>query len=202
MGWTSYHAEFYKRNGQIDRKNEMNKIFTQEEHDGADYQGGTCHYPQYRVLKSVMVSSVYYAAIEITNSIKNTREVFGAVALTSTNLKDYYNFSYKDMDDTMEPYYYDCSKGILDLLTPTNNKNANIWREKCRNKLKLKMEKKTINTLPVGSKIKFKRNNGELIELIKHEPAYQYSRPFWFDGTYHWQTKHIPDNFEIIRVGV
>lgn len=202
MGWTSFNAEFYKRNGQIDRKKEMDKRYEQEEHDGSDFKGGICHYPQFKVLKSAMIGRIYYAAVEITNSKENTREVFGAVAITCTNMKDYYNFSYKDMEETMEPYYYDCPKGILDLLTPTDNENANTWRKKCRNKLKLKKERKTISTLPVGSIIKFKRYNGEIVELIKHEPAYQYSRSFWFDGTYHWKTKNIPDNFEIIRVGV
>ncbi len=34
-------------------------------------------------------------------------------------IKDYFNFSYNDMDESAGPSYYDCPKGILDMLTPT-----------------------------------------------------------------------------------
>lgn len=201
MGWTNQHAEFYKKNGEIDRKAELDKIFSQEEHDGSDYNGGTCHYPQYKVLKSTMVGTVYYAAIEISEEAtpEDTR-VFAMVALTSVDKKDYFNFGYKDMSESMHPYYYDCPKGILDLLTHTDIKEANDWRGTCREKLKNKKEKTGLNHLPIGTQIKF-TSNGKEVKLFKHEPGYQFKRPFWFDGVHYWKTTQIPEEFEIIKVG-
>jgi hypothetical protein len=58
-------------------------------------------------------------------------DVYAVVVLIEHRRNDYYNFAYKDMDESMEPYYYDCPARILRLLTPTSDKNANRWREKC-----------------------------------------------------------------------
>jgi hypothetical protein len=66
------------------------------------------------------------------------------------NKNDYNNFGVKDMDETVEPYYYDCPKRILDLLTPTNDERANHWRQVNRDRInsKLKLKDKTIIKLP------------------------------------------------------
>ena len=127
MGWTGIHATHY-RGGKINRKAEMDERWTQTEHDG---------YPELTVLKSSMVGSVYYAAIQIKrNGI--IESVFATTALTSSNMREYFNFLYKDIDETAGPYDCKCPKGILDLLTPTDNEYANEWREKCRAKFKKK----------------------------------------------------------------
>ena len=109
MGWTSYHASFYK-NGKIDRKAECDSIMN------CDMVGNK---GRYEVLKSAMVGSTYYAAVKKTIFKTGTKpekeSVFGVVMLTSVNNKDYFNFSYKDMDESAGPGYYDCPKGILDL---------------------------------------------------------------------------------------
>lgn len=94
-------------------------------------------YPELTVLKSSMVGSVYYAAIQIKrNGI--VESVFATTALTRSNMKEYFNFLYKDIDETMGPYDCKCPKGILDLLTPTDNEYANDWRERCRANFKTK----------------------------------------------------------------
>lgn len=87
-------------------------------------------------------------------AIKNnqTNEVFGLVALLDYANKDYYNFGYKDMDESMHPYCYDCPKRILNLLTPTDNENAKAWRSECRKQLS---EKKKVPTLKDGMIIRF-----------------------------------------------
>jgi len=120
MGWTSYHATNYK-NGKVDRKAEMDKLFTWSNDHVA-----------MKVLKSSMVSTIYYAAVEEIRD--GERTVFAAVCITggADRYDPYFNFSYKDMDETMGPGYYDCPKGILDLLTPTDSEYANEWRRKCR----------------------------------------------------------------------
>ena len=192
MGWTSYHAEFYK-NGTIDRKKEIDELWTQKEIE---------KYPELYVLKSRMVGSTYYAAIEEKeNGV--IKKVFAVVVLTSTNMKDYFNFSYKEMSESAGPYCYDCPKGILDLLTDTDSEYAINWRNKCRENLQKKKDKTTKGTLPVGSIIKFTRWDNEEIVLEKMRPSYQFKRPWWYraDNNTYYFSKYIPDEFEIIKKG-
>lgn len=197
MGWTSYVATLYK-NGKVDRKAEMDKRFTQEEHDGSDFNGGTCHYPKMEVLKSSMVGSTYYAAVRTTNSQTGYDCTWAAICLTSTKWNDGMNFGYKDMDETCHPYQYDCPKGILDLLSPTENENALEWRRKCNEKRTNK--KPTLSSLPVGTRIKYTRWDGKEMELYKHEAGYQFKRPFWMrtDNTGYVSAKYIPENYEVV----
>lgn len=110
-----------------------------------------------------MIGSVYYAAIKdcmrylgesdgksVYESIEDGK-IWCAILLTSIR-GDY--FSYKYMDETVIPYYYDCPESILKLLSDTDNENALEYRRLCREKRK---EKKTrsLSALPVGSIIKW-----------------------------------------------
>jgi hypothetical protein len=90
-----------------------------------------------RVLKSAMVGSVYYAAVEQIYP-DGKREVWAAIFLTKScpRAKDGMTFGYKDMDETVGPYETKCPPGILDLLTPTTSEYANAWRERCRQSAK------------------------------------------------------------------
>lgn len=135
MGWTSYNAKFYK-NGRVDRK--------------AEIENNVIKNDNLKVLKSSMIGSTYYGAIEHIES----KEVFAVVILTSTNMKDYFNFSYKDMDETMGPGQCNCPKSILDLLTPTDNEYANEWRKRCYKNINKGKDKKALKNLPVGTRIK------------------------------------------------
>lgn len=187
MGWTSCRATHYNKNGTVNRKGEMDERWTQREHDG---------YPELNVLKSRMYGSTYYAAIEVKrNGVRE--KVFGTVALTSTDWDDGMNFGYKDMDETMGPYCYDCPKSILDLLTPTDSEYANEWRHKCREKANAPK----LSALPIGTHIKFTRWDGKEIRLFKHSAAYQFKRPFWMleDGSGYLSPKHIADNWVIVE---
>ena len=201
MGWTSYHATHYK-NGKIDRKAECDAYFIEGLNSGF-----------YDVLKSSMVGSTYYAAVRplkksgangsYVDIPEEEQEVFAAVFLTSTNAKDYFDFSYKNMDETYGPCERKCPKGILDLLTPTENKYANAWRKACRENLIKKNNPNALSKLPVGSEIKYKTYNGEEVIAYKHPPAYQFKRPFWYlkgRGMY-VRTGNIPDNYEVIKRG-
>lgn len=179
MGWTSYHATHYKK-GNVDRKAECDAYFMEGLNRG-----------YYDVLKSSMVGSVYYAAVKplkrygdkdangervIVDIPTDEQQVFGAVFLTSTDSKDYFNFSYKEMDETVGPCYYDCPKGILDLLTPTDSEWANNWRAKCRERLEKKKNPNALNKLPAGTIIQvtmpfdtkfFKK--GDIVKLQKRK---------------------------------
>lgn len=203
MGWTSYHAGYYK-NGKIDRKAECDAYFMEGLNAG-----------YYRVEKSAMIGSVYYAAVTglkryatIDGERKEEeipaaeQKTFAVVFLTQTNTKDYFDFFYKDMDETMLPYYFDCPKSILDLLSPTDNESALEWRRKCRERIAEKKSGNDIGSLPIGTVIEFEFN-GETERYIKHAPAYQFKTAFWYNpaANQYIQKKHIPSSFRIVSRG-
>lgn len=142
MGWTEYHASYYK-NGKVNRKAEMDNMFNWED------ENRKCE-----VLKSSMVGSTYYAAVKSLNKTNGYECVWAAICLTNTNMREYFNFAYKDMDETCGPYKYDCPKGILDLLSPTENKYALEWRKQCYENLAKKKNPNGFGKLPVGSVVK------------------------------------------------
>lgn len=184
MGWTSIPATYFK-NGKIDRKAECDAYFMEGLNRG-----------NFKVLKSTMRGSVYYAAVK--NMVKpdggggyipiENGKVWAAVFLTSTE-KGW--FCYKDMDETYGPGYYDCPVSILNLLDKTTNEYALKWRKKC---IETQKSKKEFSKLPVGSVISFKYMGYKEMKAYKHEPAYQFKRPFWMsmDG-YHIPEKKIMD---------
>lgn len=186
MGWTWYEATHYK-NGKVDRKAECDAYFTEGFNKG-----------WYKVERSTLIGTVYYAAIrklktysgkEIVDIPESEQIVFGVVFLTSTDAKSYYNFGYKDMDETVGPGYYDCPVRILDLLSPIDSDFANEWRRCCRERAKAKKAEKTdpnsLDNLPIGTIIKC----GD-VKLEKSEPMAQFKRPFWLVvGKYQYYTK-------------
>ena len=185
MGWTSYHAEHYDKHGKVDRKAECDKYCNCSGEKFIDV-----------VLKSSMKGSVYYAAVERTDKKTEKKSTWGIVILTSVDNNQWHNFTYKPISEDMWPYYYDCPKGILDLLSPTTNENAVNWREQCRRNSK----RVKPGELPVGTTIRFTIWNGETISIKKMPPAYQFKRNWWYDektSTY-FKAKYIPEKFEII----
>lgn len=133
MGWTSYEATYFKKNGDIDRKAECDAYFMR---DNAGH---------YKVLKSSMKGTVYYAAVTtLTKYIgkdengksmyesipEDKQEVWAAVFLTRTEEGRY--FHYKDQDETAGPCEDHCPKCILDLLSDTDHELALDWRKRCR----------------------------------------------------------------------
>jgi len=201
MGWTSYHVEPKYKNGKkyIDRKEECDKLFNQTMINNVGY---------YKVLRSTVKGSTYYAAVKkvkyATEADAETNEVFGVVVLTRTNINEPYNFSYKDMDETCGPCYHDCPNVILDLLSPTENEYANEWRQKCREKTKLKSLPTNLSNLPVGTRIKFVapfdmkiHKKGE--EIIVWKAQRSVKGTYWIDGHYAYPAKVIGDAYEIIE---
>lgn len=204
MGWTSYHVDKTYKNGKpfIDRKAECDKMFISDAVSWKTHEV----IGRYELLKSAMVGSTHYAAVRKTIFATETEpesvKVFAAVTLTKVDNKDYYNFAYKNMDESMGPCECKCPKAILDLLTPTEYEYAREWRKRCYENLKKKKDSNALSNLPIGSVIKCTLN-GKEIALEKHIPAYQFKRPFWkmIDEASYIQTKHIPNNYEIVKKG-
>ena len=134
MGWTHCFRSAYsvwKNGGTVmppaSRQKEIDRMLTWEQKDETGNILAT-----HRVLKSAMVGSTYYAAVTTERAGKPT-EVRAAVFLTCGKVKhDGCIWGYKDMDETMGPNESKCPASILALLTPTDSKWANEWRERCR----------------------------------------------------------------------
>lgn len=190
MGWTSYYAKFYK-NGKIDRKAECDDYFRRN----AEY---------YELLKSSMVGTTYYGAVRN----KKNQKVFAVVFLTSV---DGYEFYYKDMTESCNPYSYDCPKSILNLLSDTDNEFALSWRQKCYENIEKQKNKNSLNNLPLGSVIEITLpfslshyEKGETVQLTK-EKFWHNNRTYWATKTHRFTNslmKALSDNFKVIEMGV
>lgn len=174
MGWLFYNSTYYKPNGSVDRKKELESGFSEG----------------YTVLKSSMVGAVYYGAIKKDD----TGDVFGYVALTSSDKKGGYNFGYKSMDETCGPYENKCPLAILDLLTPTDSEFANAWRKRCREYHEQKKSPTDFANLSIGTKViwtvpheHFSRcSKGDKIELIKVKRGKGHA--YWYNSLGNWRT--------------
>lgn len=146
MGWTTcYYATYYKPNGSVDRRKECDKLYTFEV---KDKEGNVIR--TNRVIKSAMVGSTYYAAVEQRSASGEILEVWGAVALTcGKGRTDGTIWGYKDMCESGGPYESKCPASILALLTPTDNAYALEWRERCRNYNKEQCEKRKNGPAPL-----------------------------------------------------
>lgn len=176
MGWTEYTATEFK-NGRVDRKAECDKIFNWSDDNITSS----------KVLKSSMVGTTYYAAIEYSKGDYKT--VYAVVCLTS--VRERYLFAYKDMSEDMGPYQYDCPKSIIDLLPPTDNEWANEWRQKCLAKKK----ETTLAKLPLGTQIEVTMpfdtshyRNGEKVILTKEKG---YKQAHWLANGYIRFTRNL-----------
>ena len=202
MGWTWYHAAHYKRGGAVDRKAECDSYFQEGLNSGF-----------YKVLKSAMVGSTYYAAVRNLKECVGRDEdgkriykdakdapVWAAVFLTQTNIRDSFNFGYKDMAESMFPCEVSCPMSILKLLSPTDDENTMGWRNACMKTAEAKKSPRALVNLPVGTKIQFVLN-GVMTQFVKSGPCFQFKRPFWYNiegGTY-IPARRIPDNYEILE---
>lgn len=107
MGWTFQ----YRPKGMKDREFFQNLMGT-----------------RYDILESGSRLGEFYAAVRDND----TGEVSALVSLTRWERGSQFNFGYKDMDETMGPNIDDAPAKVLDLLTPTDNKYANDWRDRAR----------------------------------------------------------------------
>lgn len=179
MGWTSYFATHYK-NGKIDKKVELDEMFSRNQ----------------KILKSQMVGSTYFAAVQD----ESTKETWVTIVLTQMQNGEFF---YKDMDETVGPYNYNCPESILKLLSPTENKLANEWREKCYEYHKQQAEKKnafSYRKAAKGTKILWRtpvdlengKNKGDEILLEKR----------WADGVHGYFSDGIYKyNYRLLESG-
>ena len=191
MGWTFYDADVMTRGKRDNKKIKaiLDKQCTWE------WEGGSN-----KPLKSSLVGNTYYAAVEQLLS-DGTRKVWAAVTRISLNGEDGFRFGYKDMEESMNPFYYDCPIGILNLLTETNSGFANEWRAGVRayhEKQKEKRSKPSLGKLPLGTEIEFTiKDKGTF--RAKKILYWKYKRPVWAGMGWRFPTSVIPDDWKIVE---
>lgn len=208
MGWTSYHATYYTKQGRVDRKRECDAYWLEGLNAG-----------HFSVVKSSMVGATYYAAIkpllrrtghndEFEPIPEEEQEVYAVIFLTTTDQRDYYNFAYKDMDETMGPVA-NCPVSVLDCLSKTDNETAKAWRRAClENAEKTKRyhrSRRKLRNLALLTWISFTADqnyaNGKIPagKTITLQKRCRGSKTYWTDGCYRWPSKFIPADFTVVR---
>ena len=62
----------------------------------------------------------------------DTKERLIGLFLLGSSGRTFQNWGYKDMDETMHPYYYDCPLRLIDTATEPLNESSAEWRKKVR----------------------------------------------------------------------
>ena len=93
------------------------------------------------IVASATIKRTYYAAIRNADG-----ETWALVCLLQWVPRDYFNFGYKDIDETMGPNESEAPARVLDALTSTTSEWANEWRTRCRENLARKQATPTVKT--------------------------------------------------------
>ena len=170
----------------------------------------------YKVLKSSMKGTVYYAAVTtLTKYIgkdengknmyesipEDKQEVWAAVFLTRTEEGRY--FHYKDQDETAGPYEDHCPKCILDILSDTDHELALDWRKRCRKNIQKSNKLSKLDRLKNGSVIRFPSilsftngiNVGDEMTLTKINRKWIYEK---YGTRYSLKKTYINPSYEIL----
>lgn len=83
------------------------------------------------ILQAAKVGSVWYLAVKINA----TGEVWAGVCVTHRHKGEW---CYKDMDESMIPYYFDAPASLLKKLSPTTHEGATEWRKNVSEKIAAK----------------------------------------------------------------
>jgi hypothetical protein len=71
-------------------------------------------------------------------------------------------YAYKPMDESMEPYYYDCPQSIIDAAGPTGDVHAQAWRAKVADARREKAGRKSlVASLKVGDVVSIAQSSGK-----------------------------------------
>lgn len=129
------------------------------------------------IIDSYTKNGVFYGAVQHDKGIS-------ALIILIRHSKGYYNFSYKWMDESFHPYYYDCPTRILDLLTPTDNEASNNWRAICRKQNSMKLWKGDV--VVFERPIKF--SNGQTLDTFTYVRGNTFTRNGYTYRIKNWKT--------------
>lgn len=186
MGWTCTTNVMHYKDGTVDRQAECDAMYNCDNEDR-----------EYKVLKSVMHGTTYYAVVSIFDKKKYCKIVRPLVILTQVENDNWScNFYYKDI------YSPELPKKLLDLL-PNDMYNIKYKRECIEEKWKEKEKKNQfipLSKVKIGQKITFKVNDKTYV-VRKMERNYQFKTTWFYNesnNTY-YPKRYIPKEFQIVE---
>lgn len=153
-------------------------------------------YYNYDFEKVSIKNGVLYGAVKGVDRLTNESIVWALVAIIKFSTRNFQTeMCCKLMDETEHPYYYDCPKSILDLLSNTDNEQALEWRAKCRERLDMAKTVKGVKTdfvyFPNG--LDFTYSKGlHFFEKIKYRRYYH----AFESETYTYSSKSIKNGID------
>ena len=144
--WISHKAQYFKKNGDIDRKKECTCFLLD-----------TINSDLYEVVHAAFYCNVYYAAVVQTKIFndqeykeipKEEQEITAMVIDTKTEKKEFIYLNLERESDM--PIRRECPEIILNLLSDTNDENSMEWRKQCHTERGNEMKK---------TEFTFKRND-------------------------------------------
>lgn len=120
MGWTFPHG--------ASRSDVINELTAEQHTDRRTF----------RTLRKCFRGNTMYALHE-SEPVEGPTVRFLVVYLLQRSQGDW---GYKDMDESMEPYYYDCPVSYLDAATEPASEHARKWRAEVRERAAVRASKK------------------------------------------------------------
>lgn len=131
-------------------------------------------------------NAIVYAAVEITEKATGNKYITAKIFKTMTQLNVNHYFFWDEYSEFDNPQWAECPASILNLLSPTRNGKAKVWRQKCRDNLDIIAAEAgyadSLSNLPILTKIKLSKldDNYEPIFLVKDNDE-RYKNPIWID---------------------
>lgn len=144
MGWTSFNIHKTQKSADV-----IIRELSQDSHGGAR--------SSWEVIAHSMRGRVFYGIMRRTHYAADRTpagfDVYGIVVLTERKREfpasDYVEFYYKEMDESLGPFYYDMPARMLDLLdelAPNPTGQAKGWRDACREKQRAERDRRRQKT--------------------------------------------------------
>ena len=177
--WISHKAQYFKKNGDIDRKKECTCFLLD-----------TINSDLYEVVHAAFYCNVYYAAVVQTKIFndqeykeipKEEQEITAMVIDTKTEKKEFI---------------------YLNLLSDTDDENSQEWRKQCHKSLQIKRKLLKLDGLPEGTRIQFPSllsfsngvEKGDSIILLKSNRKW-----IWEKYQYRFMKSYINPDYTILQ---
>ena len=125
MGWTTT-ADYERYN---------RGLFTIREYLDRQFASDHPDYPRHEIIDSSLHGRTeYYAAVRSTDRETGKAIVFALIVRVSYTPKafDGHTLGWKELSESMLPYFFNCPERILKLLDPPSSEDAAEWRRRCR----------------------------------------------------------------------
>jgi len=160
---------------------------------------------------SVTILDIASRGAEVYMAVRGRDDlVFGVAIETAWRHRDYHNFGYKDHEEGMGPYLYNCPARILDLLSPVESLYtgdpamwAARWRDECRKRIasrKAKPKLKAGMTIRLAEPLRFKDGRTLQAFYVRSAHPLRLTDPAYPAGAWYRVPRRVLDEgFEVVN---